>query len=940
LETITEKKARLFLQGGGEMGERTRQYDWSQTSVGTPDQWPQSLRTTVSNLLRSKFPMFLWWGDDMVQFYNDAYRPSLGNEGKHPTALGQKGADCWQEIWPIIFPLIQQVRKTGEATRMEDQLIPIYRNGQLEDVWWTFSYSLVQDDNDAAGGILVTCMETTEAVLSRKKLEDSQNRLHFALEAGHLGSWELDLKTFELKASDICKQIFGQPLDKPFSYESLRKAIHPDDRQRQEEAIEHTILTGVDYDIEYRTIWPDNSVHWVNVRGQLQYNQNNIADCMVGVSLDITQRKQVENNLQESEARFRNIIEQAPVAIALTRGEKFVFESINAPMLQIIHKKHKNEVLGKELPSILPEIKTQPLFNILLHVLKTGETYDGTEVEVDLVNEGVLERRYFDLTFSRVVDKDGVAFVLHMSVDVTNQVLAKRKVEESEVKYRTLFESMDQGFCIIEMIFDERFKPVDYRFLETNPVFAKETGMWDAVGKTMRQLVPDHEAHWFDIYGKIAVTGEPIRFIQQARGLNKWYDVYAFRVEGEGSNKVAILFTDITERKNALEAIKHSEENLRNMILQAPIAMAILKGPSFRVELANARMFELWGRGADELMNKSIFEGLPEVRDQGYEELLTGVYTTGKTFSALGIPVSLPRDEGIETVYINLLYEAFREADGTISGVMAVAIDVTEQVLARQKIEEVVDQRTRELGEANEALQRSNRELQRSNQNLEEFAHAASHDLKEPIRKIHFFTQQLKDQLASHLQDSEQRAFTRITNATQRMGNLIDDLLLYSHVSQRPHETEKIDLNEKVQRVLEDLELDIAEKKAIVHVGKLPQVQGYRRQLQQLFQNLISNSIKYSKADVPPRIEITTDQRDYNGKRYHVIKVADNGIGFDQQYEDKIFQMFSRLHGKSEYSGTGVGLSIVKKVVENHHGFIRVASKPGEGATFEVYLPV
>jgi hypothetical protein len=267
-------------------------------------------------------------------------------------------------------------------------------------------------------------------------------------------------------------------------------------------------------------------------------------------------------------------------------------------------------------------------------------------------------------------------------------------------------------------------------------------------------------------------------------------------------------------------------------------------------------------------------------------------------------------------------------------------LDITAQMTALQKIEQTVEERTRELAQANENLHVINKELQRSNQNLEEFAHAASHDMKEPIRKIHFFTHQLREQLSHHLKEAEIRSFSRIENATQRMGNLIDDLLLYSHVSQRPHDTEAVDLNEKVQRVLEDLELDIEEKKAVVHVGKLPRVQGYRRQLQQLFQNLISNSLKYSKAGEAPKIDITAKQVERSGMLYHTIKVSDNGIGFEQQYAEKIFQMFSRLHGKAEYSGTGVGLSIVKKVVENHDGFIEVESKPGVGSTFVIYLSV
>jgi light-regulated signal transduction histidine kinase (bacteriophytochrome) len=271
--------------------------------------------------------------------------------------------------------------------------------------------------------------------------------------------------------------------------------------------------------------------------------------------------------------------------------------------------------------------------------------------------------------------------------------------------------------------------------------------------------------------------------------------------------------------------------------------------------------------------------------------------------------------------------------EGEFIGYVGVGFDIHEQKRTEEQLEVLVQSRTEEL-------QKSNKELQRSNQNLEEFAHAASHDLKEPVRKIHFFTQQLKEHLNKYLNELEIRSFNRIENATERMRNLIDDLLLYSHASQKPHETEIIDLNQKVQRVLEDLELDIHEKHASISVGKLPIVQGYRRQLQQVFQNLISNALKYSKENVPPQIDITADVVEENGKTYYVITVKDNGIGFEQQYEEKIFQMFSRLHGRNEYTGTGVGLSIAKKVMENHNGFIRVESEPGIGSAFKVYLPL
>ncbi|MDY0986884.1 PAS domain-containing protein [Flavobacterium sp. CFBP9031] len=176
-----------FLANGGEMGMLTRDKDWSKTALGPVESWPQSLRTTLGILLNSKFPMFLFWGQDHICFYNDAYRPSLGNNGKHPSILGQKGADYWPEIWDFIKPLIDQVLQNGEATWHEDQLLPIYRNGKLEDVYWTFSYSPVNDENGKTSGVLVICNETTKQINTLKKLEESERRFRNTVKQLPLG---------------------------------------------------------------------------------------------------------------------------------------------------------------------------------------------------------------------------------------------------------------------------------------------------------------------------------------------------------------------------------------------------------------------------------------------------------------------------------------------------------------------------------------------------------------------------------------------------------------------------------------------------------------------------------------------------------------------------------------------------------------------------------
>lgn len=714
--------------------------------------------------------------------------------------------------------------------------------------------------------------------------------------------------------------------------------------------------------------------------------------------------------------------------------------------------------------------------------------------------DGHLKERYWNAINKPVFSPDGkVAFIIHTAEDITDQIKAKEKDEEhqelvkayqkieesqaalleSEAKFRNLFESMDQGYCTLEVLFDGN-RCVDYRYLETNPAFEHHLGLKGALGKTIRELAPDIEAKWFDFYGSVALTGDPIRIEEESKALNKWFEVYAIRVGRSEDKKVGVFFTDITERKRVEVTIRQSESNLRNTILQAPVAMAILRGPTLVVDIANDAMYELWGRSSEELLNAPLFERLTELKGQGYEELTTRVFTTGERFSAQGMPINLPRNEGIDTIYINFLNEAFRESDGTISGVIVVAIDVTEQMVARMKIEvsqqelelavdianlgtfrldlltnkatnsdklnqwfgytvqgysreegfnpihpedrEHVDKvilqtlhsedqsrhdvtyrvihpttgiirHLRSLGktlfneqgmpyliigiiqdittqvlhqrqlEENETelqgrvlertldLEKLNNDLNRSNQNLEEFAYAASHDMKEPIRKINFFADRLKLRLADKLEEEDRRYFERLEMGAKRMNTLIDDLLLYSHVNRGVSLVETVDLNQMLSFVLDDLELHIEQKGAKVEISSLPTIKGRPRQLQQLFENLIANALKYSKEGVVP--VVTVSSRLLNGKEvsvhlpsvkkdkiYHLIEVRDNGIGFEQADAERIFNVFTRLHGNAEYKGTGVGLSIVQKIVENHSGHIWAESKPDEGSTFNILLPV
>ncbi|HWI92985.1 MAG TPA: ATP-binding protein [Flavisolibacter sp.] len=258
---------------------------------------------------------------------------------------------------------------------------------------------------------------------------------------------------------------------------------------------------------------------------------------------------------------------------------------------------------------------------------------------------------------------------------------------------------------------------------------------------------------------------------------------------------------------------------------------------------------------------------------------------------------------------------------------------ITNSVLERKILE-----RTKEISTANEVLSKQNLELKRKNEELSSFSFIANHDLKEPLRKIKLFTTKL---MASneHLSSESKMLTQKIIGCVERMGSLLEDIFVYT-MTDETHEFELIDLNKAVSGAIHNLQEEIDEKQAIIQFDSLPSIKAVPHQMEQLFTNLISNSLKYSKKDERPAIKLQAVKENCMDKNvYWKITVADNGIGFNEAYREKIFEMFKRLHLKHEYPGTGMGLTICKKIVENHGGAITASSKNGDGAFFTIRLP-
>lgn len=257
---------------------------------------------------------------------------------------------------------------------------------------------------------------------------------------------------------------------------------------------------------------------------------------------------------------------------------------------------------------------------------------------------------------------------------------------------------------------------------------------------------------------------------------------------------------------------------------------------------------------------------------------------------------------------------------------------------ANSELETKVDMRT-------QALMQYSEELHRSNKDLEAFAFVASHDLQEPLRKIRAFGDRLQQKFMQELGERGADYVTRMQAASERMSALINDLLSFSRVTTKQKPFERVDLNQVIARVLDDLDYAIEESGARLYIESLPAIDADASQMGQVFMNLMTNSIKFHKPDTAPEIRITCVDKVpsplvEDTREWCCIQFADKGIGFDQQYSERVFNLFQRLHGRDEYSGTGIGLALCRKIVERHGGSIDAESEQGKGATFIIRLPI
>ncbi len=596
-----------FLQGGGEMGALIRSYHWSDSPLGEPGSWPQSLKTAISIILHSKFPMFLFWGPDLICFYNDAYRPSLGQNGKHPSMLGSRAVDSWQEIWSHIKPQIDQVLAGGEASWNEDQLLPIYRNGKLEDVYWTFSYSSVCDESGMPAGVFVTCTETTDKVVTQQQLQENNTQLQRAIEA------ETTLK-----------------------------------------------------------------------------------------------RKSKEN-----EDNLKLIILQAPVAMAIFRGTDYKVEIVNTYALELWGKS-RDEVMHQPILQAMPELQSQGIKELLDSVYVTGTAFSATELPVQLLRNGKSETAYINFVYEALYDSEGQANgVIAIGSEVTAQVLTRKRIEESEERFRT----MAEGTNMLISVADENGHAVYF-----NNAWCNLTGRTqeDLLAFGWTNLIQPEDKNTY-VTNFASSFQEKKHFTGEFRIRDKHKNYRWLLAENsprfhDGSFAGYISsFIDITQSKEQQYRIKISEQRLEQILNQLPAPVVVLRGANQVIETTNDSLLRFWNKSKEEVRGKPMLEVFPELKDQPFPAQWKHVLETGESITNLGKPVRFMQPDGTDRLYyVDYYYQPLPDINGEITAVLATVIDVTDKVISRRLLE---DSQVK-LQTGNEQLSATNEELSSTNEQL------------------------------------------------------------------------------------------------------------------------------------------------------------------------------------------------------------------------------
>ncbi|SEJ12731.1 hypothetical protein SAMN05216327_106220 [Dyadobacter sp. SG02] len=655
------------------------------------------------------------------------------------------------------------------------------------------------------------------------------------------------------------------------------------------------------------------------------------------VATEVTQQVLSKQALQRSENQFRNLVTQSQFAKAILKGPELVISIANESMLNI-WRRSLEEVAGRRLVDVFPELRGQKFIGLLNEVYHNAKIYRENEAVAYVDGPGGLKKHYLDFQYAPIFEVDGTVSGIMASVnDVTDKVTLRQQFAETADRLSlatdgTRLATWDLNIQTKEIIYSGRMAVI--------LGYAEDTILTH--GEIRDRVHPeDRQAIVEKAFQTALETGT---YYYEARIIHLDQSVHWIRTQGkvffgDGHVPQRMLGTmmDITDRKESELALKTSEGKFRTLADSMP-QFVWTASPQGNITYFNRSLLDYSGFSVVEIEKNGW---LPLVHPDDLAESVNSWIESVTQGTEYLFEHRLKRSDG-EYRWYQCRAIPQRNADGTIEMWVGTSLDIHDSRLFIDQLETKVQERTQQL-------QVVNNELVRTNMELAQFAYVASHDLQEPLRKIQTFATRILETEKERLSERGKDYFTRMQASSTRMQQLIIDLLAFSRANVAEKHLESIDLNQVLQNVKDQLSDIIQSENAVIKSDVLPVREVIVYQFEQLFMNLIANALKFIGPEREPVIEIRSGEvpgaaiplaEADAARHYQYISFADNGIGFDPQYKDRIFQVFQRLHNRSAYEGTGIGLAICKKIVENHKGLIDAVGKPGIGSTFIIYLPV
>ncbi|GAA0568741.1 hypothetical protein GCM10009099_02960 [Caenispirillum bisanense] len=622
---------------------------------------------------------------------------------------------------------------------------------------------------------------------------------------------------------------------------------------------------------------------------------------------DITRRCEAERKLRDSEIRFRALFEQNPAAtlVMATNGRVLranaAWQAMWGGTVESLHRRGFNLLED-------PQLVQAGIIDLVRRAL-AGEAVEAPPALLDPQGIGFTGQPRWVRGFLYPI-RDAAGEV--MEVIVVNEDVTERRRAEEELNYRhrllaTQLQTTPDGVAVIDT--DWRMESWNQRFVEMwgLPPALVEAGDARAALQHMRAQVATPQVFERRV-AQLTAAGTETGWDEVALRDGRVFEVYSRGVPpdvGQAGRRVW-FYRDITERKNLEARLRRALEEQDAIFNSAGEGIAFLRGDRFM--RTNKRFAALFGYGSEELERLSPAALFADPAD--YHDFMAAADAAMRETGSYAGEHRMRRRSG--GIFWCRLSGTTLERNAPTGGTIWVLADVTRRRLADRRMARLLA------------------DLERSNAELQQFAYVASHDLQEPLRMVSSYLGLIEKRYADRLDHTALEFIGFAVDGAHRMQNLINDLLEYSRVGTRGKPLAPTDAGAALEAALENLQVAVRDSGASVQCGPMPQVLADEGQLVRLLQNLIGNALKYHRPGVAPTVRVTAEQVDGQWR----FAVADNGIGIEPQYYDRVFMIFQRLHTRQEYSGTGIGLAICKKIVERHHGRIWVESEPGAGSTF------